>query len=525
MLKKHVFRIMQPDFATLERLFQAAGLRETQAYALCSLSEGPYTRSFLVNKLLIPGPSDLEDQSGACVVPTAEYQAFAYGLAQDLGLSVIDVHNHPFSTVPHLSAIDFHHGTANAKFLVTHLQARSTMGMVVFGESMQAFDGRIWDRANDQFDKIDRLEVVGSPLIILTDTWQDRTAEQDPYARQRIIPGWQQGHLERLNVFVAGLGGNGAPVLASLVAVGIGRQGWIKACDPDKVEASNLPRIPYALPTDVGRSKAKVAQDYARKKGPDIPVDCYEKNLESKEMLLLAKEANLLIGAGDNDGVRKILNSLAIRYLIPYLDMGAEIIPDESSYQALGQVLTVLPGQSGCLMCSGLIDPNEAALDLLSEEDKAARADRGYVRGTDVTPTPSVSPLNGIISNLAMSQLIRLVYGENAEPSAFLQYDGRNYQLLTATLQRNPQCPVCGEDGYLGEGDELSGPGDATATSGTMFQLSQGSRIDKDSEELSEMDASDGDTHDIIRKDKKPSPDDSRCYPGGEGKTGKENQK
>ena len=60
--------------------------------------------------------------------------------------------------------------------------------------------------------------------------------------------------------------------------------------------------------------------------------------------------------------------------------------------------------------------------------------------------------------------------------------------------------------------------------SGSMFQLSQGSRTGKDAEELCGADDSDGDEPEIIKKGKKPSPDDSRCHPGGAAETGKENQ-
>ena len=85
----------------------------------------------------------------------------------------------------------------------------------------------------------------------------------------------------------------------------------------------------------------------------------------------LIKEANIIIGAIDNDGARLILNGLAARYMIPYLDLGTEIIPDGSKYEAIGQVQTFIPGKTGCLVCSGAIDPSEEALDTMSEEDNA----------------------------------------------------------------------------------------------------------------------------------------------------------
>jgi hypothetical protein len=168
-----------------------------------------------------------------------------------------------------------------------------------------------------------------------------------------------------------------------------------------------------------------------------------------------AAEANVIIGAVDNDGCRKILNRLAIRYMTPVVDIGSEIIPDGSSYEAVGQVQIVIPGKTGCLMCSGAVDPSEAALDLLSEDQRKARAQLGYVRGTDETPTPSVMHLNGAASNLAISQFLRLVFGEELGGKEFLHYDRQKCQLVPASVPPNLDCPACGLKGYVGAGDEL----------------------------------------------------------------------
>jgi len=105
-------------------------------------------------------------------------------------------------------------------------------------------------------------------------------------------------------------------------------------------------------------------------------------------------------------------------------------------------------------MCSGVIDPSEAALDLVSEELKEQHARAGYVRGTDQTPTPSVLHLNGVASHLAVSQFLRLVFGEGLSGKEFVHYDRQNCQIVAASVPPDPDCPVCGTKGYLGAGDE-----------------------------------------------------------------------
>jgi hypothetical protein len=183
----------------------------------------------------------------------------------------------------------------------------------------------------------------------------------------------------------------------------------------------------------------------------------------------------------DNAGARKVLNSLSARYLVPLLDLGVEIIPNEGGYEAVGQVRAVIPGRSGCLFCTGDIDPSEAALDLLSEEERRERAQRGYVRGTDLTPVPSVLHLNGVVSHLAVSQFLRLVFGESLEGKEFLHYDRQECSLLGVRVAPNPECPVCGNLGYLGAGDEVPQPrGGAPGGTLRTRRLSKGAWVDKE---------------------------------------------
>lgn len=237
-------------------------------------------------------------------------------------------------------------------------------------------------------------------------------------------------------------------------AILIGRNGWIIGCDPDTLEISNLPRIPYACLENAGRSKAALAKAYARYKAPELNVRCYKKGIEDEKMQQLAKEANLIIGNVDKDGPRKILNSIAARYLVPYIDLATEIIPENNNYEAIGQIQTFIPGKTGCLMCSGVIDPSEAAFDLLSEEEQVEHANVGYIRGTNETPAPSVLHLNGVTSHLAISQLLRLVFGDEFKGKEYLQYDRQRCQLITAAVETNADCPICGTKGYLGDGDK-----------------------------------------------------------------------
>jgi molybdopterin/thiamine biosynthesis adenylyltransferase len=291
--------------------------------------------------------------------------------------------------------------------------------------------------------------------VILTDTEAKPVSHDKIYSRHKIIPGWKQGLLENLRIFLCGLGGNGALVFDSLLALGIGSAGgWIRACDPDILEESNLPRIPYAYPWHVGLPKAVVAAEHARRKNLKLNTQCYGMALEDKQMIESIKQANLIIGAIDNDGARMTLNGLAARYGIPYIDLGTEIIPGDNRYEAIGQIRCFIPGKTGCLVCTGAIDPSNAALDSMSEEDRDDYQRAGYIRGEKETPTPSVLHLNGVVSHLAISQFLKMIFDDNFESSDYIHYDRQKSMLLAASSLRDDQCPVCGINGYIAQGDE-----------------------------------------------------------------------
>ena len=454
MKKQNIIRFGSNDFKTLKEHLAASGNDESFAYALCSKAKGLECDIYICNRLIIPDTNDLKNQSSVSIEPSQKYHAIAYGLAYELGLIVVDIHTHPFSKNARFSSIDDHYGIQNAKYIVENFPEDSTMGMIVLGDGFDNFEARIWNSKTNRFEPVNRLEMLGAPTDILTNQKKSIIKTDDPYARHRIIPGWKQGILENLNISLYGLGGNGALIFESLLALGIGKNGWIMACDPDNLEASNLPRIPYATHKDIGKSKAKIAQAYANEKAPDLNVYCYQYSAEDDEMQEKAREANIIIGAVDNDGARKYLNSIAARYMIPYIDLGTEIIPKDSKYEAIGQVQIFVPGQTGCLMCSDAIDTSEAALDMMDEEGNAEYERVGYVRGTSETPTPSVLHLNGVVSHLAISQMLRLIFDDGFKNTEYLHYNRQQTNLISASVMRNDECPVCGVKGYLGAGDE-----------------------------------------------------------------------
>ncbi len=456
MKKDTIIRFSRPDFEIKKKHLSKSGKDESFLYGLFSKAKGHDNDIYICKQLILPDDNELKNQSPVSIEPDQKYQSVAYSLAYGQGLTIIDSHTHPFSQNAGFSGIDNHHGTKNAKYISENFPESTTMGMIVFGEGFDNFEAQIWNRKKRKFESVNRIEILGTPTTILVNNKQSRKQKiNEQYARHLIIPGWDQGLLENLKVLLCGLGGNGSLIFDSLLSLGFGsKKGWIKACDPDILEKSNLPRIPYAYPEEVGCSKADIAQIHANNRTPHLNVCCYQKSIEENEILNIAKEANIIIGAVDNDGARQMLNSIAARYSIPLLDIGTEIIPQDSIYEAVGQVQVFIPGQTGCFVCSGTIDPCQAAMESMSKETETSYEKAGYVRGSNETPTPSVLHLNGVTSHLAISQLLKLLFDDNFKGTEFLHYNRQKTNLLTASISPNEECPVCGVQGYLGSGDE-----------------------------------------------------------------------
>ena len=292
----NIIRFRTEDFNIITKHLADAGKDESFIYGLFSTAKNKDKTIHICNSLIVPDKKQLKGQTSVSIEPGREYQAITYGLAYDLKKSIIDIHTHPFSSNARFSSIDDSFGKENAKYIAENFPDTTAMGMIVLGQGFDNFEAQIWNREKKCFEPINRIEILGSPTNILINPKKELSDKiDDIYARHKIIPGWKQGLLENLKVFVCGFGGNGALVFDSLVSLGIGKNnGWIRSCDPDNLEISNVPRIPYAYPAEVGMSKAMLAKVHAANKNHELNVSCYAKNVQDKEMQDIIKEANII---------------------------------------------------------------------------------------------------------------------------------------------------------------------------------------------------------------------------------------
>jgi molybdopterin-synthase adenylyltransferase len=146
--------------------------------------------------------------------------------------------------------------------------------------------------------------------------------------------------LSEKSVLVIGAGGLGAPVLLALGAAGVGR---VVVMDDDQVETSNLHRQPLFGEANLGQRKADAAKQRLERLYPDLRVDALDVRLDDGNALKVAKSTDLVVDGSDNFPTKFLANDAALAAERPLVHGGI--------LRYTAQILTVVPGKTGCLRC------------------------------------------------------------------------------------------------------------------------------------------------------------------------------
>lgn len=430
--------------------------RSMEGYAIaeCGLKADPEKKNwtYMVKEVHIPERGQLLEQSSVSVTPKAEFMEEILSRAADRNSSVIELHTHVDSPSPNFSWKDIDHGLDNGRFLKS---CRIKFLMAVMGAegfSLSEYDG---DHDSLQVPEKAVISIMTRSGIkdMMTHKSNSSTEQISPvFDRQLLI--WGEGvqaQIQSMKIGIAGLGGTGSILLQMLARMGVKK---FVLCDHDIVEESNLSRLPYSFSPDIGKKKVKIASNYLKKISKDIEVTAFpEKVQQSKEEF---KDCDVIFGCVDTEAARLTLNEISLKYFIPYIDTGTEIFMDDKKMCDIGgQVRVVIPSVTGCLECMGGIDKEMAALESLDDESLRIRDSAGYVRGTDITPTPSVITLNTIIASMAAQEFLNIAQGIEEPASAFnyLKYNAKSSDIERLVFEKSESCPLCGSGGILGSGD------------------------------------------------------------------------
>lgn len=235
-------------------------------------------------------------------------------------------------------------------------------------------------------------------------------SEKERYRRQLLVEGWHQESLKNSKVLVVGLGGIGSTCASYLASAGIG---FLRLCDSDKVELSNLNRQILYSTNNLGQSKVIQAQKRLSALNPDITIQTVNERLTQKNAAEYVKDCHLIIDCLDNHESRAILNIISVELRIPFIHGAID------DWQ--GQLGFFRPPLTPCLAC---IMPDFV--------------DKGRV-------TPVFGALPGLIGCMQATAAIHyLMSGQAQLAGKLLVINADTMSFEKITFDRNPNCPVCG---------------------------------------------------------------------------------
>jgi len=221
-----------------------------------------------------------------------------------------------------------------------------------------------------------------------------------------------QQKLLKKNVLIAGAGGLGSGVIASLVSSGIGSIGII---DSDRVELSNLNRQFIHNEADIGKFKVDSAYEWVQAYSPKINISVYNQRIEDNTDYSFFQEYDLVIDCFDSYISKFVLNRICVKKSVPMIHGGVK--------DFYGQVFTIIPGESACLNC------------LFEDPDMEIEKTIGII-----------SPTVNVISSLQSMEAVKFMLGlRQILADTLLTYDGTSQDFRKINLKRKETCSVCGD--------------------------------------------------------------------------------
>ena len=259
-----------------------------------------------------------------------------------------------------------------------------------------------------------------------------------------------QERLSEANVAVVGIGGLGSHVVQQLALLGVGR---LILIDPEELDDTNRNRYIGVRHDDPvpGTTKVAIGERLAREINPQIKVLAIDQPLANHlSFQAIISGSSFVFGCLDNDGARLILNELCLAYDKPYVDLASGIDVEEGRY---GGRVCVRWNGTGCLVCHEVLDPLEAGLDLLSDEQ---RKNREAIYGMPIDALgaagPSVVSINGIVASLGVTEFMLAVSGIRSERNSLLTYHGNRGVVLAKSTPPRDGCYFCST--VRGKGDD-----------------------------------------------------------------------
>jgi adenylyltransferase/sulfurtransferase len=223
-------------------------------------------------------------------------------------------------------------------------------------------------------------------------------------------------------VLLVGAGGLGSPLGLYLAAAGVGHLGVV---DFDVVEHSNLQRQILHGTKDVGRRKVESARERLNDINPNVEIVTYDEALTSDNAFDVVRGYDIVIDGTDNFPTRYLVNDVCVLLGKPNVY--------GSIYRFEGQASVFWAARGPCYRCLYAEPPPPALVPSCAE---------GGVLGV----------LPGIIGTIQAIEAIKLIIEKGSSlVGRLLLFDALTMQFREFKIQKDPQCPICGENPTIRE--------------------------------------------------------------------------
>lgn len=242
---------------------------------------------------------------------------------------------------------------------------------------------------------------------------------ENRYSRQVLLPeigAKGQKALGESTAVVIGCGALGTHALSCLARAGVGK---VKVVDRDIVEISNLQRQTLFDEGDVGRAKAKVAEERLRRVNSEIEIVGEVIDLSFANILRVVRGATVVVDATDNMDTRFLVNDACVKLGIPWIYAGAVGVT--------GMVMPIVPG-GPCLRCVFPSVPQPGELPTCDT-------------------VGIVNTLPAMVAALEITEAFKVMQGKApSKDLAFLDIWQGDIQRIK--IKRNPKCECCGKHNF-----------------------------------------------------------------------------
>jgi molybdopterin/thiamine biosynthesis adenylyltransferase len=209
---------------------------------------------------------------------------------------------------------------------------------------------------------------------------------------------------------VIGAGSLGGPAALTLASAGVGR---IVLVDAGTVEASNLAGQPIFVEADLGEPRGAAAARRLSLLLPGVEVEVPTAGFDEGSATALVRAADLVVDASSHFPTMFLANDAAAA--------AGKALAHGGLLNFTAQLLTVVPGVTGCLRCLFEAPPPPAP------------------------ETGVLGPLAGFAGSLLGAEAVRLLDGRpGAYAGRLLVHEARSGRSRSVPVKRRPGCAACG---------------------------------------------------------------------------------